>query len=419
MAAIQTIEATASAPIKNTPINTQVGISLPRRSDRFCEYRDDGKFVFPLDCRGYFICDGGKVSFASCPEGEHFHPKLRRCVDEKQSSCFSKMPVQSDMVVTYLPTAKNYKPRDVIKTLHKLWTVNIHLKPRGISTFRGYTSAFYAVAPMEGVFRSVKYRTPSILFESGTTRLQVCGVLNYPSPSTCQTISTPLPLNKFTRVQIQQIPNGADSKFIVKYNRTTMWIGKPTNLRAFHNVLVYHWDNSDSGIRPANAETKRCKFYSGITQGHLIETIKKLYNTWTLQITLLPLGIRDSDSNILHVTQYLNSAREGLLKLDFMDGTSHLRICSPSITSKSSNGCIILFRPLEINKLVTITIQRRQTTKGGYDLVITLTGSQFFSIRFNDAVSRVLEDVNVYVSDSWMPSANAVLDAYQFSTKIK
>lgn len=98
--------------------------------------------------------------------------------------------------------------------------------------------------------------------------LQVCGIFDYRKPSsTCQTIPTPLPLNIFTRVQIQQIPNGADFKFIVKYNGVNQFVGEPKNLQKLEdeendqNVKVYE---RDPNMRAANVETKNYKFFSGM-----------------------------------------------------------------------------------------------------------------------------------------------------------
>ncbi|XP_066915330.1 uncharacterized protein [Clytia hemisphaerica] len=371
-------------------------------TDRFCEYRDDGKFLFPLDCRGYMICRGGKVSFATCDEGEHFHPKLRKCVVESEYSCYNLMPIHKDLKPTDLTTVTVTlnNPKETISTLHKFWTINLVIKPKGIVSTTD-TSAFYAV------FKNSP--TPSILFERGSTKIKVCTTFTYPSPSTCQTIPTPLPLNKFTRVQIQQIPNGADSKFIVRYNGVNQYIGTPTNLQVFNDVKVYPRDPS---MAPANAETKYYKFNSGIRPGHVIETLPKLYDTWDLTLSFTPLGAKTGDTNILHATRYFDSHVQGVLKIDFMDGTTRLRICSPSITFGSSN-CVRFFRPFEVNKLVTINIQRNRNS-----FIITVREPQYFVIRFNDPASRLMDDVNVYVSDYWMPSANAVLEAYQFQTPL-
>ena len=146
----------------------------------------------------------------------------------------------------------------------------------------------------------------------------------------------------------------------------------------------------------------------------MIETLPKLYNTWTLKLSIIPRGTKIGDTNILHATRYFDSHVKGIMKIDFMDGTTRLRICSPASTLRSSN--CKFFQSLKINKLATITIQRRPATNGGYNLVITVTGSQYFVIRFNDLVSQDLVDVNVYVSDYWMPPANAELEAYEFQT---
>uniref|UniRef100_A0A7M5WVK5 Chitin-binding type-2 domain-containing protein n=2 Tax=Clytia hemisphaerica TaxID=252671 RepID=A0A7M5WVK5_9CNID len=387
---------------------------LQSRSDRFCEYRDDGEFVFPLDCRGYFICDGGKVSFASCPEGQHFHPKLRTCVVESQYSCLSRMPIQKDMRSTDISTISVSvdNPMQTIKTLSKLWTLNLRIKPKAI-TYTNDTSVFYAVynAPF---FLPTQYQTPSILMERGSTKLKVCGSFNYPSPSTCQTIPTPLPPNKFTRVQIQQIPNGADSKFIVKYNGVIQYVGTPTNLQVFKDVKVYPRDPSKPG---AKVETKSYKFSQGVTQGQVIETVKNFPNVWTLKMTIRPISTTQGDTNILHATPYFDSHINGFLKIDLMNGTTKPRICVPSIrTDSASPHCFRFFRSLTLNQPITLEISRKRATSIGTDLTINVSGSQRFSVKFNDKnPPQYAQDVNMYLSDYWMPASNVVLEAYEFT----
>ena len=102
-AAVQCLQGESCKPPPPQVGDNELGGKRKRRSvsadlfqsetDRFCEYRDDGQFVFPLDCRGYMICKDGKVSFGSCPEGQHFHPYLRKCVVKSEYSCYNLMPI--------------------------------------------------------------------------------------------------------------------------------------------------------------------------------------------------------------------------------------------------------------------------------------------------------------------------------------
>ena len=89
---------------------------------------------------------------------------------------------------------------------------------------------------------------------------KVCGIFDFQKPSVCIPLSTTLPMNTFTRVQIQQRPNGDRSKFIVTYNETTQWVGNPKNPRALRYVRAYIRDPTK---RAAKVETKNYKFYSG------------------------------------------------------------------------------------------------------------------------------------------------------------
>ena len=159
----------------------------------------------------------------------------------------------------------------------------------------------------------------------------------------------------------------------------------------------------------------KTSIFIGIKPGHVIETVPKLYNTWTLKLSIILRGTNVADTNILHATRYFDSHVKGFLKIDFMAGTTRLRICSPAIALGRSN-CVRFFQPFGIGKMVTITLQRTRSPNGGYDLVITADRPFPFKMKFNDPVSRELDDVNVYVSDYWMTAANAELEAYEFQT---
>ena len=62
--------------------------------NRFCEFRDDGKFGFPLPsyCNVFVSCerfrDGSpRAIFQSCGEGKNFDNAVRDCVDKSTYNC--------------------------------------------------------------------------------------------------------------------------------------------------------------------------------------------------------------------------------------------------------------------------------------------------------------------------------------------
>ena len=115
-----------------------------------------------------------------------------------------------------------------------------------------------------------------------------------------------------------------------------------------------------------------------------------------------------ADSNILHAVPNFGEALNGELKIDLIGGTTRLRICSPYIHLRSGN-CFWLYRPLEINKLATIKIQRRPGLHW-HDFIIEASGSQRFVTTLRSYGTRESDNVNVYTSDPWMPSANVVME---------
>uniref|UniRef100_A0A7M5WWF1 Uncharacterized protein n=2 Tax=Clytia hemisphaerica TaxID=252671 RepID=A0A7M5WWF1_9CNID len=137
--------------------------------------------------------------------------------------------------------------RETIKTLQKFWTLTLDIKPTGITSSQD-TSIFYAV-PKVG---TKKY---SILIERGSTKLKICA----PSPVNCRTLPNAIPLNKFTNIKIQQIPNGSNSKFLVFVsgeNVLTLTQGDPQVLNDF---VVYE---SDPSVPVAQAQTRNYKWKS-------------------------------------------------------------------------------------------------------------------------------------------------------------
>ena len=133
---------------------------------------------------------------------------------------------------------------------------------------------------------------------------------------------------------------------------------------------------------------------------------------WTLKLTILPVKTQNGDTNILHATPYFDSRAVGQLKIDFLDRSTRLRICVPSLTTSYTPYCITFPSSLPLNKLAKIQIRRRPALHGT-DYIIHTNGVQQY--KFNDPTPNTADDVNMYLSDPFMAPANAVLEAYQLN----
>ena len=61
-------------------------------------------------------------------------------------------------------------------------------------------------------------------------------------PINCYDPAPPLPMNVFTKIKIQQIPNGEKTAFKVFQNNVLVWNARPNYPTTFHNVKVYESD---------------------------------------------------------------------------------------------------------------------------------------------------------------------------------
>ena len=65
---------------------------IRRLANKFCEYRDNGVFAFPVICRTYVVCEGPEGSrtatWLACAADEHFHAETLGCVKQEQATCY-------------------------------------------------------------------------------------------------------------------------------------------------------------------------------------------------------------------------------------------------------------------------------------------------------------------------------------------
>ena len=67
--------------------------TIEELANRFCEFRDDGDFGFPIFCNVYVTCDrfrdgSPRATFRLCEEGKNFDYEERNCVDENTYNCY-------------------------------------------------------------------------------------------------------------------------------------------------------------------------------------------------------------------------------------------------------------------------------------------------------------------------------------------
>ena len=144
---------------------------------------------------------------------------------------------------------------ETIPNLHKLWKLTVKVKPFGTVG----SSSHIIHATIGNPYNFYGDRTPSLGMIPGTTQLQVCGPIFFPDFGNCGSVQT-LPMNEYSDIEVQQIPNENDSKFIFKYNGVKVWEYRPKYPALFNNVKVY---GSDPWFPSSKVFIKDYKFHSG------------------------------------------------------------------------------------------------------------------------------------------------------------
>jgi len=133
----------------------------------------------------------------------------------------------------------------------------MRIKPFGVKN--GWTNVF--AATIGNSYNNYGDRTPAFFMKSQTTKLQVCGPVNFPNNFYCTPEPFPaLPMNQFSTVEVQQIPNGDDSIFIYRLNGGVAWKTRTAYPTTFHDVKVY---GSDPWYPPSSVIIDNYKFHSG------------------------------------------------------------------------------------------------------------------------------------------------------------
>ena len=130
--------------------------------------------------------------------------------------------------------------------------------------------------------------------------------------------------------------------------------------------------------------------YEGVSQGHLVEEIPLLKPMWRLNIKIMPLAKSSSDTNLLHATNG-GSNQISALKVDFVGGTSKLRVCA------LNQPCVESPVELPIRKFTHVDLQMRPSTNNQWNLIVRANGIERYNNPMNTAPTN-LNNVKMYIS---------------------
>ena len=134
-----------------------------------------------------------------------------------------------------------------------------------------------------------------------------------------------------------------------------------------------------------------------------------------MRFVIQPYSVSNTDTNVLHATSDTSGTFSDVqaLKIDFVGGTTKLRICYPPFDKSPTPYCITSPVELPLRKFTTVELQRRP---GLFDskLIVKVNGAQVFSI--GDPLPKSSQNINVYMSNPVMTPASAIMEEYQFFT---
>ena len=150
------------------------------------------------------------------------------------------------------------------KILSESWSLSFYIKPFGVRP--GWSNVLHATTGGDnGVYG---YRTPGVWMISNSRRLHICSAVNG-NPNYCWN-SQSLPANKFTQVEIRQIPKfGPNSYYFQVLIDNTLKheiLNKQPSI--FHNVRYYL---SDPWYKPAKAHVRNFNVFNIRHPGQIIK----------------------------------------------------------------------------------------------------------------------------------------------------
>ena len=147
-----------------------------------------------------------------------------------------------------------------MKVLPRGWKVSFEIKPLGI--IKRWSNIIHAT--IGGNFGKHGDRIPGIWFQRSSTKFIVCSALNENS-NYCRRINSPLPLNQYSKVIVQQVQSLPDYQYYyqVYINGKKVLNVVNKNPKVFNNVKYYA---SDPWYTPGNALIRK---FSLVTYKHI------------------------------------------------------------------------------------------------------------------------------------------------------
>ena len=156
-----------------------------------------------------------------------------------------------------------------------------------------------------------------------------------------------------------------------------------------------------------------------VTRNHLFQTLPTLFKQWTMSVEIMPMGIVDGNSSILHVGHGEDHVHYGgrTPAIFFWSDSTKLRIHS------AINGIkhyLIVSDPIPINQWTRVDMSQLRQSEGVYQFTLRIAGIIFHQINNTDA--REFSPVKVFAGDAYLPAnaklANLTIDTFPDNNNI-
>ena len=301
-----------------------------------------------------------------------------------------------------------------LPTLFKQWSMSFEIMPMGLELSNRSPNILHV--GLGGNRAQYGDRTPAIWFTPNTTRMlikcDINGIRNYQL-----IITDPIPTNEWTRVEMSQLRQ-SDGVYQLTLRVAELILKQINNADAkdFSNVKVY---TSDRFSLAANAKIANLTIETFpdniniVTKNFLSQTIPTLFKQWSMIVDIMPMGIVNDLSNIVHVGLGGNNAQYGdrTPSIYFLSGTTKMRIYNSVSGNKQY---FIDTDPIPMNEWTRVEISQLRQVDGVYQFTVIIAGS--ILTQKNNTDARDFPDVKVYTGDNFYPAANAKIASLMIET---
>ena len=150
---------------------------------------------------------------------------------------------------------------------------------------------------------------------------------------------------------------------------------------------------------------------SKLTKNHLKDVIPSLAPAWHVSFEILPQGVVNGWSNIIHFTTGGNVGKIGqrIPGVWFHTQSTRLHICSA--ISGNANRCFDS-KSLKLHEYTKVEIIQNQLRDNRYRYSISIAGKRVFTTINTGA--RFFPNVQVFRSDPWHPASNALIKNFVY-----